>query len=98
MPRAKTVEEAREEFLHHLRGLAAYWSEVPNQTIRERCDGLVFSILNIFDGTSAGFPAMNIALAPHKDDQAFNEAEGENWYESGMIINDCYLHEMYFKK
>lgn len=98
MSRAKTTEEVRAEFLQHIRGLVDYWGEMPNRTAREKCDGLAFSILNIFDGTTTMAPAMNIVLAPHKEDRAFYEAIGENWYEPGMIINDCCLHDLYLKK
>lgn len=98
MSRAKTVEEVREEFLQQLRDLATYWSEAPDRTKKEMCDGLVFSVLNLFDGTTIALPAMDIVLRVHEDDQSFYEARDENWYEPDMIINDCCLHELYFKK
>lgn len=97
-PRAKTAEEVQQEFLNHLHSLVRYWSELPDQTVEQKCDGLAFSILNIFDGTTVGLPAMDIVLAPHPDDKAFNKGEGNNWYEPGMIINDCMLHELFVKR
>jgi hypothetical protein len=97
-PRAKTVEEVREEFLDNIREVARYWAKLPDRTAQERCDGLAFSILNIFDGTTMSLPAMDISLAPHEDDKAFNQNEGENCFEPGMVINDCMLHEMYYRE
>lgn len=95
MSRAKTAEEVRREFLLHIHSLVEYWAELPNKTPLERCDGLAFSILNIFDGTTMGLPAMDISLSPHPDDKAYNQESGDNWYDSGMVINDCMLHELF---
>ena len=99
-PRAYTPEEVREEFLATLRQLAFYWSQQSEHTAREMCDGVIFSVLNIFDGTAMGLPAMDIVLRPHPDDANFLENDGENWYEDGMAINDFdgLLHEIYYRK
>jgi hypothetical protein len=96
-PRAKTKEEVRKEFLVKIHGIVNYWANLLDETVLDRCDGVAFSILNIFDGTSVDLPAMNISLYPHPDDMLFDQNNGENWYEPGMIINDCYLHEEYYK-
>ena len=96
MSRAYTAEEVREQLLDHIRNLARFWATTENrQTTLERCEGLAFSILNIFDGTTE-FPALDIVLAPHPDDTEFHQSEGENWYEPGMMINDCMLHELFY--
>jgi hypothetical protein len=95
--RAKTEKEVRKEFLATIHECANYWANLPDKTSQERCDGLAFSVLNIFDGTTVGLPAMNISLSPHPDDMLFSQDNGENWYEPEMIINDCYLHEEYYK-
>ena len=63
----------------------------------EKCNGLAFSILNIFDGTSIELPAMDIVLRPHEDDKEYLRGEGMDWFEDGMVINDCYLHELFYK-
>ena len=96
--RAKTSYEVRQEFLEHIHALSHYWATLPDKTAQERCDGLAFSILNIFDGTAMALPAMDIHLAPHPDDKEFNQQQGENWYEPGMVINDCMLHELWHTK
>lgn len=99
MSKAKTAEELRDEVLDHVRALAAYWAEHPDQrTVRERCDGLAFSILNIFDGTSGDLPAFDLVARPHPDDKSYHQERGEDWIEDGTVINDCMLHEMYYQK
>lgn len=100
MTRAKTAEEAREAFLDQIRTYVSYWASnnVGDKTVRERLDGLAFSILNILDGTSSGLPAMDIVLRPHSDDKAYCQEEGETWYEDGQTINaDIMLHDLWYK-
>lgn len=92
---AKTEAEVREEFLDHVHALVGYWAELPDKTPKERLDGLAFSILNIFDGTTMQLPAMDIALRPHPSDKEFHRENGEDWYEDGMVINECMLHELW---
>jgi hypothetical protein len=48
------VSEIRTEFLSHIKGLVEYWSSLPDKTVQERMDGLVFSILNLLDGDVSG--------------------------------------------
>ncbi len=82
--------------LEHIRHLAAYWAQHPEpRTAKERCDGLAFSILSIFDGSADGLPAFDIVARPHPEDKAYFQAEGEDWIEDGTVINDCMLHEAY---
>ena len=90
-PTPKPTEEVRKAFLDHLHTLVDYWSKHRPDS-KDACDGLVFSILNIFDGTTTmGLPAMDIVLRPHEG------KESENWYQEGMVINDCHLHDEWFK-
>jgi len=95
-PRAKTADEVREEFMRHLAGIAHYWATLPDKTPIEQCNGVVFSILNIFDGTAVGLPAMDISLSPHPDDQEYHRSDGSNWYEPQQVINGgLALHEQW---
>jgi hypothetical protein len=96
-PRAYKEEEVRERFLSQIRLYASYWVSLPDKSVQERCEGLAFSILNIFDGTPMGLPAMDIVLRPHEDDKDFRKLEGENWYEDGQVINNCMLHELIYR-
>lgn len=97
MSRAYTPEEVREMFLGQVKMLARYWSTVERETDLEKLEGLAFSLLNLFDGTSAALPAMDIVLRPYPEDKAFHESEGDNYFEDGQVINDCYLHELFHK-
>lgn len=97
MSRAKTAEEVREELLDQIRHLAKLWANhEPNDSLAA-CNGMAFSILNIFDGTS-GLPAFDILVSPHPDDKQYAIDHGDDWYEPGMMVNDCYLHDMYYKE
>lgn len=96
-PRPFTAEEVRAKLLDQVRSCVAYWeSDSRTPSVREKLDGLAFSILNIIDGTSVGLPAFDLRLSPHPDDQKYHEEMGENWYESGQLVNDVMLHDAYY--
>ncbi len=97
MSRAYTAEETRAHFLDNVKNLACYWASLPNKSPQERCDGVAFSLLCLLDGVHMGFPAVDLLMSPHPDDQKFHEEEDSDWYEMGQKINDCMLHEMYHK-
>lgn len=41
---------------------------------------------------------MDIVLAPHKDDMEYQRQLGENWYQEGMVINECHhMHDEWYK-
>jgi hypothetical protein len=97
MSRAKTAEEVRSELLSQIRCIAHYWSNLPDKSASERCDGVAFSILNIFDGTSA-MPAFDLLVSPHESDKQFHIDEGDDYYEPQMMINDCMMHDEYYQQ
>lgn len=97
MSRAKTEEEVKDEFLSHIRSLVEYWSKLPDISNKHRCDGVAFSILTLIDG-SASMPAIDLHISPHEDDKAYHIENGENYYETNMMFNDCALHEEFYKK
>lgn len=97
-PRAYTPEEAREIFYRQVKALCEYWSTVEGKSDLERCEGVAFSIMNIFDGTTFNLPAIDLVLAPHPDDKPFAKSQGENWFEEGLVINDCELHGEFASK
>lgn len=99
MTEPHTKEEMRQMFLDQLQSIASYWSQLGGITPREMCNGVVFSILNVFDGCSGGFPAaIDLALAPHPEDKEYCISNGENWVEPGQVINDdVMLHELFVK-
>lgn len=96
MSRAKTAEEAQAEFLQAVRGIAQQWADVPHHTVQERCEGVAFSILSLVDGTSVGFPSLDLVLRPHEEDRQFAIDNGDDWYSDGQVINESYLHEQFY--
>jgi hypothetical protein len=95
--RSFTVDEARQTFLKLLRDKAEYWGALPEKTVKERLDGLCFSILAMIDGSSLGLPAMDIVLRPHPEDKPFALENDEDYWEDGMVINNTMLHEEWHK-
>lgn len=93
--RAYTAEEVRSQLLKGFQEIAEYWSRQEGTDLN-KCEGVVFSILNVIDGTSSALPvALNLQLAPHPSDAAYHIQEGEDYYEPGMVINeDVMLHEI----
>lgn len=61
-------------------------------------EGLIFSVIVMLDGGFAGLPAVDLRLAPHETDKEYHTSIGEKYYESGMLINNCQLHDLWFKK
>ena len=99
MTNPHTKEEMREMFIAQCKEAAFFWSRLEDRTPREMCDGVVFSILNIIDGTSGGFPAaINLVMEPHPSDKDYCISNGEQWVEPGQVINDdVMLHDLYCK-
>lgn len=98
MSRAKTQEEVKKEFLDHVRCIADYWARLPDKTPDERCSGVAFSILTMIDGCSGEMPAFDLLVSPHEDDKQYHIDNDEDYYEPQMMINDCMLHDEYYKK
>lgn len=97
-PEAYTKEEVKSMYLNHMRMLVDYWhNQSQCKTGRECMEGLVFSILVMLDGGSS-LPAVDLRLSPHETDKEYHTSIGEKHYESGMLINDCQLHDLWFKK
>ena len=92
-PRAHTAEEAEKILIRHLMSYAKYWAELKDKTPEERCFGLLFSILVVFDGGSEGMPSFDISPLPHDDDKEWSKDQGINWFEKGMVINTNQMHE-----
>jgi len=87
MSRPYTKEEIVDTVLGQIEMSVVYWDSVKTDSVRDKMHGLVFSILNIFDGTSS-LPAFDIIVRPHPDDKQFHIDEDEDYYEDGMVIND----------
>jgi hypothetical protein len=97
-PRAWTADELRDKFLGHLSALVRHTlHDKRTPGVREKMNLLVFSILNIFDGTSMGI-TYDLVAGAHPDDEAFHRAEGENWVPIGVNIADGSLHVQWSRK
>ena len=78
-PRELTSEEMRAAFLGTLLSEVAYWSRgsgLPPDALW----GLASSFLSMLDGTSPALPAFELVAAPHPEERAHCQAEGENWW------------------
>lgn len=100
MSRARTADEIRDEFLAEAKRLVRYWArEARVQTIEERVSGAVFSLLCMIDGVSGAVPcAFDLVARPHPDDKAVLQREGRDWIENGTVVNDCMLHEAFYRE
>lgn len=76
-----TEDEVRQRFLEHVWGMVDYWErETRATTMRERLEGLAFTLLSTLDGCAMDLPAFIVAPCPHPDDKAFNQGEGDDWW------------------
>lgn len=103
-PRALSADEMRLSMLGHIYTMVNHWETVDLTRpefaaelkrvgeLRWRMEGLIHSVLVMLDGGS-GLPAFNLTPAPHPDDEAFHRDNGEDWWPSGVVINECQLHE-----
>jgi hypothetical protein len=105
-PRALTAEEMRERFLRHVRTTVEHWGgdaltpmrPSERDAYRRVAEGVAFSIMVALDGGSGGLPAFDLVPSPHPDDEAFHRGEGENWWPAGVVINECQLHDLLWKR
>jgi hypothetical protein len=91
MTQKVTPDELRDEMLSVFREVAHYWATLPGYdkamgrviTVKDRCDGVVFSILSQLDGCGQ-LPAFDLVSHVHPDD--------DDQSMEGVIISDM-LHE-----
>lgn len=102
-PRAYTADECREMLLDQIAATFRYWQYLPvaqllenrrDSEVQARMEGLLHSLLVIFDGESV-LPAFDIVPSPHPDDEKDARENGENWWPTGTAINECMLHEVF---
>ena len=98
-PRAKTADECRDEFLGFLSVMVEHClNEKRAPTARDKLNLLVFSILNVFDGTSGGCMAFDLVSSAHPDDEQFHKDEGKNWTPIGVNIANGALHDLWVRR
>lgn len=98
MSKAIQKEEARKMFLDQCKAIANFWAnESRTETSKEKIEGAICSIMNIFDGTCMGFPAaIDLVLRPHPSDKQWCKDNDKDWVVDGQIINDdCLLHRCF---
>lgn len=99
MAEAKSKSEMLEAFTQQVSNITSYWAGL-DISDKEKCEGVAFSIMNIFDGACGGFPAaIDLVLRPHPDDKQYNIENGDDYVVDGMCINEkVYLHELICKQ
>jgi hypothetical protein len=98
MPKQLTNEQVRERLLRLFAGMVDYWEKEapPQRTLRERLNGLAFSMLAALDGESPGVPGFIVAPSPHKTDREYLQGQGRDWFpETPAVPTDIAgsLHE-----
>lgn len=105
-PRELTEEEMRKRFLNQVQGIVDFWLRDSRQeTVREKLEGVAFSILTILDGESGDLPGFHVTPSTTKEDQEFWKSIGEDWWASTPkeILNNLKvdlagsLHDEYCK-
>jgi hypothetical protein len=97
--RAYTKVEVRNQVLAVMQSYAQYWATLPGITAEERCHGMGFSLLNIFDGTAAGLPPFDLRTRPRADARSYDIAKGRDYFNSGLILNaNGDLHGEYYER
>jgi hypothetical protein len=108
-PREMTKDESVDKLLNQLATLSHYWATLkpnPNSPLEsdrvektplERCNGLVFSILAMIDGSNIGLPAFDLVPVQPEDDKEFLIARGEHYWPTHAINDDTHLHDRWHK-
>lgn len=95
MDRYYTEDEVRKMFLDAIKNEVSYWSKQKNCSEKERCDGLIHSVLCIIDGVSSQFPSA-ITLMAEGNDSDLSECPDKK-IRAGQTFNlHTMLHESYY--
>lgn len=83
--------------IDHIHGLIRYWErEGRAPDVKDKLEGLAFSILSALDGSSSVLPAFDLVPCPHPTDKDYLRDEGENWFPSGTPLPGA-LHEYFHR-
>jgi len=81
MCRQHTDEEMIDRFLSACESTLEYWlREERAPTVREKMEGMLFSLLVMFDGCTDNTPALDILPSPHPSDKEYCQENEENWW------------------
>jgi len=94
-PRVKTGEEIREEVMRYIWSLIDEVDGYKNKTSREKLSLLVFSMMNIFDGSACAI-GCGLFLVPtcHPADPDTLREEGKNWYPVNEKVENVMQSEI----
>ena len=82
-PTEKSKKEVKEDFLNHVSLMVNYWEKVKidkDEDVKERLEGLAFSILVAIDGGAMALPSFILAPDPHEEDKDFHLKMEESYY------------------
>ena len=85
MSREKTEEEVRKEFFNYLKVLIDHWSNVPNETDREKIEGYTHSLLAMIDGCAVDMCGFVLSPVVHESDKDFCIKNNKNYYPENDI-------------
>jgi len=60
MTEKRSTEEYRDEFIDHVKYMVVHWNEMPNKSVKEKLEGLAFTILSAIDGRTTTLPAYKL--------------------------------------
>ncbi len=96
MSRAYTQAEIQTMFLENAKEIVRFWSKVEGKSTKEKISGAIFGVFTVLDGESAEMPGFSVIPHPHKDDKAWYQGMGVNWYPDDVDIAGD-LHEQWAK-
>lgn len=85
MPRQKTREEVKKEFIREINSMVLYWEKQENFSTKEKLEGLTYSILGILDGC-ASIPAFIVAPNPMPEERQSFIEKGEDFFPENFYI------------
>jgi len=94
-PRMLTREESETRFIKRLIDIAKYWHENEQKSEWEKMEGMLFSILVLFDGGSCDEPGFDIVACVDDDAIDYAKDNGLDWYSPEMPINGAAMHERF---
>lgn len=99
-----TTDQVRERFLRSVWGCVDSWEREcrADKSLRERLEGLAFSILAMLDGSNIELPQFIVAPDPHPGDREYHEERRTDWFPENheltesvrADISGC-LHELF---
>lgn len=88
MSKEFTEEEVREKFLRKVNRLVTYWlNENSQPDVKEKLEGLAFSILSMIDGSQLDLPGFILAPLPAEEDKDYCIENGEDYFPQNHSSN-----------